>query len=140
MNHKDIPPITSERWLSNLLGIWSEIADREHQESRWLSPDAYAWEKPTELINVLMDDCLFDVFLKEYDATFSEEQRTAANGFRDELTRYCETTSELLEPAQVLADPRWEAIRQMAATLVAAFRDKWPSCSSHANSNLPIST
>lgn len=38
MNPREIPPITPERWLSNLVEAMSEIADTEHQEGSWLAP------------------------------------------------------------------------------------------------------
>jgi len=39
---------------------------------------------------------------------------------------YCEATPEHLDPAKVLIDPRWEAIRESARGFIAAFQDKWP--------------
>jgi hypothetical protein len=125
MNYKPIPPMTAERWLSNLLEAAADIADKQHQELRWLAPDAYAWERPEELINVL-DDCVFEGFIEEYSPTFSEEQSRTALDWRDELSRYSDATPQWLDPAEVLADPRWESIRHKAAAFVAAFKDRWP--------------
>lgn len=118
--------MTPQRWISNLLEAIADVADRENQEQRWLAPDAQAWECPDELINVL-DDCVFEGFIEKYVSTFSDEQRKAAVQFRDELRRYCAMTPQHLEPADVLADPKWEAIRQKAAAFVMAFHGKWPS-------------
>jgi hypothetical protein len=126
MSAVEIPPITAQRWIANLLLAVADIADRENQERRWLAPDAQAWECPDELINVL-DDCVFDGFIEKYASTFSTEQRKAAVQFKDELTNYCAMTPQHLEPADVLADPKWETVRQKAAGFLVAFRDKWPS-------------
>jgi hypothetical protein len=131
MTSKDIPPITPERWLSNLLEALGQMADRERQERRWLAADAYAWECPEELINTV-DDVVFDGFLENYTPTFSEEQREAAFGFRDALHNYCELTPQNLNPAETLADPRWDFVRQKAAAFIAAFSKKWPSSDSTA--------
>jgi hypothetical protein len=126
-----MPRITPERWLSNLLDALGQIADKEHQERRWLAPDAYAWEHPEELINSV-DDVVFEGFLERYTPTFSREQREAAFGFRDALNDYCERTPQNLDPAATLADPRWDFVRQKGAAFVAAFSEKWPSSNSVA--------
>ena len=118
--------MTPERWIANLMEAASFIANKERQELRWLAPDAYAWERPGELINVLFDDCVFEGFLSEYASTFSDEQRRTAFELKDEMNSYCDATPGWLDPAEVLADPRWESIRQKAAAFVAAFKDKWP--------------
>jgi hypothetical protein len=126
MTSKDIPPITPERWLSNILEVLGQIADRERQESRWLAADAFAWERPEELINTV-DDVVFEGFLENYTPTFSGEQREAAFGFRDALNNYCELTPQNLNPGETLADPRWDFVRQKASAFIAAFSKKWHS-------------
>jgi hypothetical protein len=124
----EVPPITPQRWVANLLQAVADIADRENQERRWLAPDAQAWECPGELINVnVVDDCVFDGFIEKYASTFSDEQQKTAAQFKDELTHYCAMTPQHLEPADVLADPKWERVRQKAGAFLVAFRDKWPS-------------
>jgi hypothetical protein len=119
--------IPRELWIANLVEASAHMADRAHQELRWLSPDAYAWERPEELINMLIDDCAFERFIDEFASAFSEDQRRTAFAFRDGLNRYCDETPTHLNPAEVLGDPRWEAIRQNAAAFVQAFEGKWPN-------------
>jgi len=125
MTAEEVPPMTPERWLANILDVTAQIADRERQERRWLAPDVYAWECPDELICSL-DDVVFDGFLERYTPTFSAEQREAALGFRDALNQYCDITPHHLDPGKTLADPRWDFVRRKAAALVAAFSKKWP--------------
>jgi hypothetical protein len=62
--------VTPERWIANLIDVAGEIANKEKQEQRWLAPDAEAWERPEELINVLFDDSAFELFIDEYESTF----------------------------------------------------------------------
>jgi hypothetical protein len=131
MTTEEVSPMTPERWLTNILDVTAQIADRERQERRWLAPDAYAWECPDELI-CSVDDVVFDGFLERYIPTFSEEQREAALGFREALNHYCEITPHHLDPAETLADPGWEVVRQKASGFVAAFSKKWPSSDSLA--------
>jgi hypothetical protein len=126
MNYEEIPPITPELWTANLLDAAVEIANKEKQEQRWLAPDAKAWERPEELINVLFDDSNLELFIDEYGPTFVEDQRRAALDLRDDISRYCDKTPTWLDPSEVLADPRWETIRQKAAAFVSAFKEKWP--------------
>jgi hypothetical protein len=119
--------MTPELGLANLLDAASDIADKERQERRWRASDSHAWENPGELINVILDDHLFERFLQQFGSTFSAKQRAAAVGLRDELILYCHSTPQLLDPTQVLADPRWEMVRQKAAAFVAEFKQKWPT-------------
>lgn len=126
MNYKDIPPMTPERWIANLIKAVRGLADKEKQERRWLAPDAYAWERPEELICSFSDDCVFETFLEQYGESFFEEQRGAAFGLRDALNAFCDATPQFLDPAATLADPRWELVRQRAAEFVCAFEGKWP--------------
>ena len=130
MNYREIPSMTPERWIANLIEAADDIADKGKQESRWLAPDAFAWERPEELICVLFDDSNFELFLNEYASTFTDEQRLTAFALRDELNLYGDATSKWLNAAEVLADPRWDAIRQRASVFVAAFKDKWPAIES----------
>jgi hypothetical protein len=125
MTRDAIPPMTPERWLRNLLEALGAIADREHQERRWLALDARAWECPDELI-CTVDDVVFEGFLEQYASTFSEEQRQAASGFRDTFNEYCDSTPHHLDPAETLLDQRWDFVRHKAAVFVAAFTNTWP--------------
>ncbi len=126
VNHKEIPPMTPEQWIGNLVEAARDLADREKQEHRWLAPDAYAWERPEEVINSFWDDCVFDLFLEQYGESFSGEQQNAAFGLRDALNAFCDATPQVLDPAATLADPRWESVRQRATEFVCAFKGKWP--------------
>jgi hypothetical protein len=117
--------MSPERWVANLIEAAVDIANREHQELRWLAPDAQAWERPEELICVLFDDCDFERFVDKFLPSFSEDQRRAAFTLRDNLNRYCDETPKWLDPAEVLGDPRWGTIREDAAAFVEAFRGRW---------------
>lgn len=119
-------PITREVWISNLLEAASMIADKEFQEQRWLAPDAYAWERPEELINVLFDECNFDLFIEEFGGEFTDVQRDKTLQLKKQMDDYCDATPDHLDPAQVLMDPRWEAIRESARAFIVAFQGKWP--------------
>lgn len=76
------------------------------QSIRWLAPDAFAWERPEELI-ATWDDSLRELFIEEHGAGLSRVQADAATALRDELTNYYDATPGTLDPEQVLADPLW---------------------------------
>lgn len=118
--------MTPERWIANLIDAARDLAGKERQERGWRAPDRHAWECPDEWINVIFDDCVFDLFLEQYGEGFSGEQRVAAFGVRDALKAFCDGTPQVLEPAVTLADPRWELVRQKATEFVCAFEGKWP--------------
>jgi hypothetical protein len=61
--------MTPERWIGNLIEAAEMIGNSEKQERRWLAPDSMAWERPEELINVLFDDCNFELFIEQYGGT-----------------------------------------------------------------------
>jgi hypothetical protein len=126
VKHMKTPQIPAERWIGNLLEAAQMIADKEYQESRWLAPDALPWETPDELINTL-DDCVFEGFIEQFLDSFSVIQAEAATRFRDEVNQYCKVTPQHLEPAMVLADPRWEKVREEASAFIQAFQGKWPA-------------
>lgn len=121
--------ITRELWIANLVDDAIAISNKEQQELRWLAPDAQTWERPEELFNDLFDAHVFEGFIEEFNSTFSNDQRSAAFALRDGLNRYGDATQKWLDPSEVLADPRWEAIRRDAARFIDAFKDKWPPSS-----------
>lgn len=119
------PQISAERWIANLLEVAKLISDQEYQDSRWLAPDALAWETPDEVINSL-DDCGLNGFIEQFAESFSPLQSRAAAQFRDAMERYCKMTPPHLEAQMVLADPSWRIVREKAAVFVEAFESKWP--------------
>ena len=115
--------IEPDRWLSNLIDAARSIADKEKQESRWLAADAHAWERPEEDLSVLMDDSVFDGFIEQFEATFLPDQQRAIFAFHHAVD--ADATPGFLNPAEVLADPRWHDIRQKASDFITAFEGKW---------------
>jgi hypothetical protein len=123
MRRLDMAP-TRELWSSNLVDAARAIGDAEHQQSRWLAPDRFAWERPEELINTIWDDCLLELYIEEYGKALPRAQAEAVTALRDELNHYCDATPENLDPVQVLADPRWRVVRSKARSFVAAFESE----------------
>ena len=120
------PQIPADRWIANLVEAAQLISNREYQETRWLANDALAWETPHEAI-CMLDDSVLDGFIEQFAESFSPAPAKAAVEFRDEVDRYCGTTSQHLEAKEVLADPAWEILRNKASDFVKAFKESWPN-------------
>jgi hypothetical protein len=125
MSPADIPPLTPERWLANLLEVAGRLSDKAYQERRWLAPDRHAWECPDEPLNEL-DDCCLDLFADQFSRTFSNEQAQAISRFQKGINQPSSSSLWDLPVQEILIDPRWEAIRESARGFIASFRDKWP--------------
>ena len=67
MTEPQIPP---DRWINNLLDAARAIADRQYQESRWLAPDAFAWESSDKAIDAL-DDSVLNGFIEQFGIVLS---------------------------------------------------------------------
>ena len=129
-----IPPITPERWISNLLEAAGAIANRTMQEERWATGTWNIREHPEELINTV-DAYVLDGFIEAFASTFNIEQNSAIREFSKEFGKFCVESDETLDPPQVLVDSRWEILRQRAATFVKAFQDRWPEQGSEKEVN-----
>jgi hypothetical protein len=90
--------ITRELWISNLLDAASRIADKETQERRWLASDAYAWERPEELINVLFDDSCFDLFIEEFGGEFHRRSARQSRSTQEADGQLLRRNSRLARP------------------------------------------
>jgi hypothetical protein len=116
--------IPRELWISNLVGIAKDLADSERQRSRWLAADAEAWERPAELLCVVLDDYQLELFLKEQGPSLSTEQLSAAVALLQQSIEYDVGPTGWRDPEEVLSDPAWERLRQTARTFEAAFNEK----------------
>jgi hypothetical protein len=77
----------------------------------------------------MLDDCALDRFIEHFSDSFSAVQAKAVTEFRDEVDGYCKATPQHLDPEMVLADPRWQLVRNKASAFLGAFRSHWPAAS-----------
>ncbi|MFZ0664056.1 MAG: hypothetical protein WAM66_15310 [Acidobacteriaceae bacterium] len=118
-------PITPRRWISNLLEVADDIANRRMQEDRWRAGTWNIWEHPEEPINTV-DDHVLNGFIEAFESTFTPDQEIASHQFQDELDGFCSASPQSLNPAEVLDDPQWELVRLRADAFISAFKDRWP--------------
>ena len=118
---KHYPNVPLNRWRGNVLEAVERIGDKHYQETNWLRDDRPAWENPNEAICVLVDDCVFELFLQDCAFSFSNEQHQAATDFSIKLNRFLNETPKFLEAEETLNDPRWKDVQLSAIVFVAAF-------------------
>jgi hypothetical protein len=118
---KHYPEVPLSRWRENVVEAVERIGDKDYQETHWLRDDRPAWENPNEVVNVLMDDCQFDLFLQDYSFSFSGQQHQAAADFSKTLNRFLDESPNSLEAEETLNDPRWKGVQPSAIVFVAAF-------------------
>jgi hypothetical protein len=115
------PNVPLERWRNNVVRAAVMVGDANHQEQNWLRDDRPAWENPNEVINVLIDDCLFDLFLADCDYSFTDIQRVAAQEFSNNLHSFLDQAPQSLDPLETLRDHKWKETRVAARKFVTAF-------------------
>jgi len=110
-----------EFWVKQLLDVMKHVADREYQVSRWLAPDAQAWEQPGELMNELFDDCTFELFIDLYSDRMEQSQLLACNNFKDRADHWCHVTQDYSELKLIIDSPDWIRVREAAADFIRSF-------------------
>ncbi len=112
--------ISYEFWLRNLLEAAVRIADQQTQAQRWLAVDVQAWERPVEFL-LTLEDCNFELFIKEYRSLFSEPQLTAATELEHAAGKFDCDVDGWRDRLEVLYDPAWEDVRSKARAFISAF-------------------
>ena len=106
-------------WKRNVLSAVKEISDEEYQTRVWLKgvgPEVSSFE---EAINRLFDDYLVDRFIVEYrkqhgDVFWLERLIDLTTALED----YSDATPRQVFPSDVLKDPRWRGVRELAQTVL----------------------
>lgn len=109
-----------EQWLNCIKTAANHIASREFQQEAWF-PGGKSVSSPDEEYLTLMEDCTADLFFETYGKRFSEQQRDVWREFRSRLTAYYEKLPKHPDRQQVLDDPDWDSVRQLAGKFVQAF-------------------
>ncbi|WP_353062951.1 hypothetical protein RBB77_16885 [Tunturibacter psychrotolerans] len=115
------PQVPLDRWKRNVVEAVERIGDKHYQSTHWLQDDRPAWEDPNEVVSVLVDDCVFNLFLQDCAFSFSDQQHEAAANFSLTLNSFLNEAPEILEAEETLNDPRWQDVQSSAIGFVAAF-------------------
>ena len=105
------------QWKTNIFGVLERIADESYQRLAWFNRHAEV-SSPDELINQLFDDYLFEDFIESQEVDLPRNARDAARAFSVSLSAFCDQTPQILDPREIIDDPRWTRIRQEAQSLL----------------------
>ena len=100
-------------WRKVLLQIVEAVADEEFQRRAWfgIGPEQ---SSPGETVNQFFSNAAFQDFLARHDNGLSREQTNAGRQLYDLMERFISNTPVHLKPEQVIDEPRWGEIRQVA--------------------------
>ena len=115
------PNVPVERWTSNVIQAVANLCDRENHAANWFREDRPTWENPNEVINALMDDCIFEDFLRDCDYSFTNEQRRGAHRFVTELNRFLDSQPGVLDSVETFHSAQWLKMQNAAQMFVSAF-------------------
>ncbi len=104
-------------WRNNIKEAAQDIGSKEFQELAWFGKSDQI-SSPVEVYCMLFDDFLFDDFLESSDIGLSDEQKYLGNKLRDSLNTYSPPGSTLPPPEQMLDDPEWQKVRNIAREFV----------------------
>jgi len=106
--------------LRRFLETIAEISDKNFQERIWIKgigPECSSFE---EAICDFFDDG--EPILKNYkEFGITDKQYEEVIQLRNELEKYCDKTPEIVYEEEILADPEWYKIQEMAKKVLEAF-------------------
>jgi hypothetical protein len=104
-------------WKSLIEGLLFRISDEEYQRLAWFNRHAEQ-TSPGELINQLYHDYNFELFVDDDNVGLTPSQREAARAFLKNMSDFCDQTDRFMDPYATIDDPRWDAIRRAAKSLL----------------------
>jgi hypothetical protein len=110
-------PITSTQWKEFIKGTLDRISDENYQRLAWFNRHEEQ-SSPGELINQLYHDNNFEDFIDNDEIGLTSSQREIANGFLEQLLKFCDQAPRFIDPRATIDDPRWDAIRKAARSLM----------------------
>jgi hypothetical protein len=97
-------------WQQVVLDTLRELSDASFQERVWIRGEGDENSSPIEVVNQLFDDSGLSDLL-DRGTVFSER----ADGMLKELSAYIDTIDFERSAGALLADERWQELRQLAA-------------------------
>jgi hypothetical protein len=113
--------LTLDQWLNHLLIAIRKLSNTEYQERVWARGDGPEIDSIGEAYCHLFDDLEFHDFLSRCEETdfISAAQVTALDDLRNRLNAF--EYDEDLPDAEIIKDPRWQDIREMANEALSKF-------------------
>jgi hypothetical protein len=108
-------------WEAMILHVVVQISDGEYQRLSWFGKGEFI-SSPDELYSGLFDDAMIEEFLETYGEELTEDQNQAGKELVRQMSQYAALTPENLDPAEVIDDPRWQDIRELASSFLTAMK------------------
>ncbi|AFY70956.1 hypothetical protein Pse7367_2701 [Thalassoporum mexicanum PCC 7367] len=106
------------RWKKNIYQTIEEIASKEYQEKAWLGKLEGVMSSPDELMLNLLEDFYFDEFLDSEEIGLNDQQKQAGKYLLKKVDEYYDNSPIFPIPEEVLSDPGWHEIRNMAKNVL----------------------
>ena len=100
-------------WKNNIKEAVKDIADKNFQEEAWFGKGDYI-SSPDELYCTLFDDFIFEDFLENDEAGLTDTQKRLGYKLISALESYSPKGQSLPEPGQMINDPEWSKVRDVA--------------------------
>jgi hypothetical protein len=113
--------IDFETWKNMIIDVVNQISDVEYQKSSWFGKGESV-SSPDELYNGLFDDSRIEEFLEAHAKHLTNEQRRAGRELIRQMNQYAPADVKYLDPAAVIKDPLWDAVRQSAKSFLLALK------------------
>jgi hypothetical protein len=109
-------------WKNMILEVAAQIADHEYQRRSWFGEGEHV-SSPDELYCGFFDDAMIEEFLASHSPAVTDVQRRAATNLINLMNQFASIAPEVLDPTEVIDDPRWEQIRHAAGLFVGAMNE-----------------
>lgn len=121
---------TEEEILKGALSVIEQISDAEFQQKAWVEKKIHSYAFFEETMHQLFDDYELSDILNNYENyRISNEQHEILKKFYNTLNQYSDEKMSWIQnvdPTEILADPRWHEIQEMAKEVLKAFNYQKP--------------
>lgn len=114
-----------EEIINGILSIIENISNSQFQQKAWVEKKVHYFAFFEESMHQLFDDYEFSDVLANYkNYDISNKQYKILNKFYEMLDCYSDekmSSSQTVDPKEILADPRWHEIQNIAKEVLIAF-------------------
>jgi len=114
-------PTDLAAWRKVVEQVVDAISDEALQRRAWFGIGPEVWS-PDEAFTQLFDDAAIEAFLDRPDVGLSNRQLEAGKHLVDLMEELSGHTPQHIDPADLIDDPRWQAIRAAAARFTALLK------------------
>ena len=103
-------------WINNILSAIKELSDVQYQTKVWLEGKGTEVSSFDEAICRLFDDYELDSFIEKFSSMeqVSLKKIVLLKKYREQLTNYLSTLKDEVSIEQLITDPAWKKLCQLA--------------------------